>query len=137
MPSIQAELPHATAELVAYEAKLKREAEDQRLMKILCNQPDLYSKESWEPIIRIPGWLAPMSLRWMLYYRQARMFGISCMLSSAHYAFGRMIKGGCFCYEHAAESHRIQDQAIDHAILYRAQQRVDELRRAKQEKGQQ
>lgn len=109
--------------------KIAREHKDNCLVSVMLGLPGQYD---WASIAKtVPIGLDQCSPRWLLYYREARMAGVSCMKMSNHYAYMRL------AYQHVMENHLIQERAVDHQILYQAQLILDDRRRAKQEKGQQ
>lgn len=102
-------------------AEEEREDREGDLFDKLTGQPDRYRNEPIDQCIGVGR--NTYSIRWILYYAQARHAGIACMYSSSMFA-NDMIT--------VKEYHEVQDRRTDYLLLWQAQLYL----KTKQQKGQ-
>lgn len=123
------------------EEDLYSDAQDEqetRDTNILCSLLDArfpYRKASLKPDVAFSWTVARVCEMWLLSYRQARMAGIACMLTSCDYGIGRVGAKDRHLYGQMIQIrhdllHNPHGRSRDCEILYRAQQRLNNLRRA-------
>lgn len=103
------------------EQRCQRESLDSRIQNRLMAEGRPYEKEDDNNNIHVMG--RDFSMKWILYYAQARFAGISCMKTSNHYAIRQSATDSSERYLMKAW-YNVQDRALDHQLLYIAQKRM-------------
>lgn len=108
------------------ETQKQKDARERTDQVIIANLPVVVEWNRCNELLSFDWYGGPLKAAFVLYYRQARMAGVSCVISSSWYAANR---SHSYISYAALAAILTRDPSFDHELLYRGQQLLDKLRR--------
>jgi hypothetical protein len=108
------------------ETQKQKDVRERRDQVIIANLPIVEEWDKCNELLSFDWYGGPLKAAFALYYRQARMAGVSCVISSSWYAVNR---SNSFISYHTLANILTRNPSFDHELLYRGQQLLDKLRR--------